>query len=128
MLDVKIQTPMQFKEELEAVQQQEHEYKLFGKFYRTAGLQLYQLNMANGECELVEGITSSTTIHTFVIDNKLTPVDLGKEKVVIDPRNIFFEALNIRTAMERVVRYRNQSDKLCNLRKHNENSLNINLW
>ena len=104
---------------MEVVQKQKQELTLFGSFLRNRTHKLYAYNTSNSSFKEVD-VDRSSTIHALVRDGKLVPVDLEMEKVLIDSRNIYFEALNDRNAIKRIKRWRSGLIKeLFNLKKYN---------
>lgn len=103
------------KNNVETVQKKKHEYKLLGSYYRSPGLKLYSYSPI--DCSLVEvDIKHSNTIHLIPKNGKLEAVDLEFSKATVDSRFIYFEALNNKSAKNRVKKYRNNLDKLSNMK------------
>jgi hypothetical protein len=116
------------KPEIEQVQQEKKEYYFLGSFIRKAGLKLFAYNYQENFLYEVN-IKYSTTIHIVPLNNELVPIDYEAAKCMIDSRHEVFEALNLKTATERIKKYKNGKIKtLCNLRKPNPNALNITLF
>jgi hypothetical protein len=91
----------------ELVQKQKQEYKHLGQYLRTKGLKIYYYNhFEDIIIEVEDKIQYSKTLHLIVIDNKLTAVDLGIERVQADPRFEYFEALNFDNAEKRVEKWK----------------------
>lgn len=105
---------------IEHVEKHKHEYKFLGSFLRTAGLNLYAYDgVKNLVYELK--IKYSNTITLKPIDGKLIPIDEEAAKCTVDSRHEVFEALNMRTALRRVEKYKNgKISKLSNLRVPSE--------
>jgi len=103
------------KSEMELVQREKQEYKLIGSFLRTPGLRLFYYDFSKDFIgELV--IDRGRTIHLVPKDGKLVPVDFELQKVLVDPRNEFFEKLNYPNAVKWVEKYkRGELKTLCNL-------------
>jgi len=108
------------KPEVEHVEKQKQEYKLIGSFWRTKGLNLYSYSPFDGSLHKVD-IKYSDTIHLEIIDNKLTPVDKEMQKATVDTRFVYFEALNDKSAVARVHRYRRDLNEMCNLKVFSDN-------
>jgi hypothetical protein len=105
--------------DVEMVQQEKQELKHLGTYLKTANLKLYYYNPVNGEFGEVN-IVRSNTIYIEVKEGKLVPVDRELEKVVVDSRMEFFEALNKGTAFKRIKKWKEGKIKqLCNLRYAN---------
>jgi len=112
------------KPEIEQVEKEKHEYHLIGTYLRTRGLKLFFFN--HFENKIDEVITlKGDTIHAVPQDGKLIAIDYNIEKAMIDPRFIFFEALNLKSAINRVKKYKNGKIELFNLRKPGNG---INFW
>ncbi len=105
------------KFEIEQVQLQKQEYYLLGTFLRTKGLNLFFYNPQN-DITREARIKYSDTIHVYKMpDNKFITIDWESQKCTVEGRYMYFEALNLKSAMQRVKRYKNGDIKeLCNLR------------
>ena len=104
----------------EQVQKQKQEYYLLGTYLRTKGLKVFCHNPQSDEVSEVE-IRYSDTIHILPTNGELIPVDYEHQKCQIDSRFNYFEALNIKTALNRLKNYKSGRIKeLCNLRKFDE--------
>jgi hypothetical protein len=102
--------------EIEQVQLQEKEYLLLGTFLRTKGLSLFYYNPANGEIKEAT-IKYSDTIHVYKLPDRWIHVDWESQKCIVDSCVIYFEVLNMKTAKERVKKYKEGKIKeLSNLR------------
>jgi hypothetical protein len=105
--------------ETEQVQQEKQEYYLLGTFMRTKGLNLFYYNPANGEIKEAV-IKYSDTLHLYKLPDKWITVDWEYQKCTVDDRVMYFECLNLKTAIERVRRFKNGTIKeLCNLKVPN---------
>lgn len=105
--------------EIEQVQLQKQEFYLLGTFLRTKGLSLFYYNPANGEVKKAE-IKYSDVIHVYKLPDKWITIDWESQKCIVDSCVIYFEVLNMRTAKERVKKYKEGKIKeLCNLRVPN---------
>lgn len=114
------------KPDMEQVQQEKHEYKLLGTYLYTRGLTLFGYNHFEDDIFRVE-VKYGDTIHLAPIDGKLMPIDYESEKCVIDSRFAYFEALNYKTAKERVLKFKQgKIAELCNLRKPSKDG--IKFW
>ena len=85
------------KPEIEAVEKEKQEFKLIDSITRTRGLRLFSYSPKTRKIKEIEIKQSETAILKFE-ENSLKATDYSKAKVVIDPRNIYFEALNLRSA------------------------------
>lgn len=111
------------KPEQEQVQKQQTEYQMVGSYLRTRSLKLYAYHTLTGDIDEVQ-VTRSSTIHAEPIGDVLVPVDKEMERCLVDPRNIYFEALNYTNAVRRVDRYKKGLiPKLFNLKPYKEVSL-----
>jgi hypothetical protein len=110
--------------DIEMVQQQKQEYHLIDTFIRSKGLNLYFYNPANGETQAAT-IKYSDTLHIYKLSNgKWLIVDWEAQKCTVNSICIYFEALNLRSALERVVKWKHGKVKeLCNLRKPNKEGI-----
>jgi hypothetical protein len=108
--------------ETEQVQQEKEEYHLIQTYLRTKGLTLFYYD-PNKE-EVVESvIIYSNTINLFLIDVKRNgkphwiAIDFEAQKCTVNATYIYFEALNMKSAKERVKRWKTGLIKeLCNLK------------
>jgi len=109
------------KPELEQVQKEKQEFKLIDKITRTKGLKLFAYNQSKDEVfEVILPKDINNTLYTKVEDGQLV-IDYDKtyDKAVIDPRNIHFEALNLKNAIKRVGKWKSGKIKdLDNLRRN----------
>jgi len=105
--------------EIEQVQLQKQEFYLLGTFLRTKGLSLFYYNPTNGEVKEAT-IKYSDTLHIYKLPDKWITIDWESQKCTIDSCVIYFEVLNMRTAKERVKKYKEGKIKeLSNLRVPN---------
>lgn len=114
------------KPEMEMVEDEKVEYKLIGKYFRTRGLKLFAYNYQKDQ--LIEITTSLKTEIALVIgnDGKLGKSDSGKQECQVDSRDTHFEALNQKSALKRLQKYKEGKIKeLCNLRVPVKNSLKL---
>ena len=114
-------TPKGSKPEVEMVENEKMEYKLLGRFLRTKGLRLFAYKPIQNILTEVD-ITGPNSINLIPDETgeKLIPKDLNVEEATINSADIHFEALNLKTALRRVKRYRNGMIKeLCNLKEAN---------
>ena len=102
--------------EIEQVQQEKMEYMLLGTFLRTKGLNLFYYNPVNGEIKEAT-ITYSNTIHLYKFPDGFVTIDWESQKTTVDSRVMYFESLNMKSAIHRVKRFKQGLIKeLCNLR------------
>lgn len=102
------------KDQVELVQKKKHEYKLLSSFSRRKGTRLYQYNPKTEELIEVE-VKHSDTIHAFFISGKWVTVDFEQQKSVVDSRMVYFEAIRLDSAKDRVIRYKHDLNAMCNL-------------
>lgn len=115
------------KDKIEQVQKKKTEYKLLGTFMRTKGLNLFSYNSITGELELLKIKYSKQVIVIPDGLGGLTYFDPEKQKTNIDSRNTHFEALNYKSAKERVLKFKQGKIKeLFNLKKPCKKS--IDFW
>lgn len=113
------------KPEMELVEKEKQEYKLIGKFMRTKGLRLFSYN-SKGELKELAINKKKEAILTFNHEGKLAADNLTHEEVMVDARDIHFEALNLKSAQKRLNNYKQGKIKeLCNLRVPSTNSLKL---
>ena len=104
--------------ELELVENEKQEYKFVGRYLRTKGLRLFAYRSLTDELKEVN-ITYKDSIHLIPdeTNENLIPKDLGVEEASINSSDIHFEALNNRTAKNRVQKYKDGKIKdLSNLK------------
>jgi hypothetical protein len=102
--------------EIGQVQQEEKEHLLLGTFLRTKGLSLFYWNPSNNEIKEAT-IKYSDTIHIYKFPDRWVHIDWENQKCIVDSKVIYFEVLNMKTAKERVRKYKEGKIKeLCNLR------------
>lgn len=113
------------KSETEFVEQEQQEYFLLGTFMVTPGLKVYGFNHLKDEVFEVPFIRSNLAILTQ-IDGKICAIDSEHEKVTVDSRFTYFEALNYLSALKRVAKYLSGRIKeLNNLRKLNPDGIDF---
>src|SRR5690606_10453663 len=118
MLDLKNKDNFQ-KHEIEQVENQKQEYKIFGKFMRTKGLQLFSYDHFKNELSLVEE-SKDEDVKVVLEDGRLKPKYNSHTEATINSNHTHFEALNFRTAKNRVDKYKSgKITDLCNLKKYN---------
>lgn len=93
------------KTQTEIVQKKKHEYKIFGTFLRTKGLNLFYYNSSKNETVKCD-IKYSETIHLVYRDSRFIAVDYEQEKCFSSSSFIYFEALNMNTAIKRVAKFK----------------------
>jgi len=104
------------KGETELVEQEKQEYKLIGEYSRTRGLGLFYYDPRK-DIVAEQEIKYGNTIHLVPKDNELVPIDYEQEKATVDTRCVYFEALNIHKAKQRVDRWKmGRVKELCNLK------------
>ena len=92
--------------EIEQVQQEQTEYCLLGVFLRTKGLNLFFYDPQTGITEEAT-IKYSDTIHVYKMpDDRFITIDWESQKTTVEGRHIYFEALNMKSALHRVKRYK----------------------
>jgi len=102
--------------EIEQVQQEQTEYLLLGTFLRTKGLCLFYYNPVNGEIREAD-IKYSDTLHIYKFPDKWITIDWESQKTTVDSKVMYFEALNMKSAKQRVDRFiHGLIRELCNLR------------
>ena len=114
--------------ELELVENEKQEYKLLGRFLRTKGLLLFSYDSVHDRLYEVD-IQTQNAIALVPDDDKLNliPKDLNVEEATINSAHVHFEALNIRTARNRVAKFKaGKVKELCNLRAVNPDG--IKFW
>jgi len=104
------------KSEIELVERQKQEYKLIGSFIRTKCLKLYSFNPKDESLFEVD-IKKGETIHVEIENNKFKLIDKELKKTTVDTRFIYFEALRYASAKERVKKFRNNLNAMCNIRE-----------
>ncbi|PIZ52166.1 hypothetical protein COY27_01160 [Candidatus Woesearchaeota archaeon CG_4_10_14_0_2_um_filter_33_13] len=104
------------KPEIEQVEQQKQEYKLIEQYIRSKGMIMYAYNPLKDEIKEIKPIVKKDVALVVSEEGTLIKKEEAKEEVMVDPRNIFFEALNSRNAIKRVNKYKQGKIKeLCNL-------------
>lgn len=110
------------KQDIEILQQKQHEYYLLGTFLRRNGHELYGYDPFKDLIQKVE-IKLGNTIHLIPVDGELIPIDLDNAKCMIDSRCIYFESLNMKNAIKRVNKWKRGECELFNLRKPSEEGI-----
>ena len=110
------------KSKTEQVQKKKHEYYLLGAYFVHRGLSLFSYNPVSGEIKKVQLIYPKTV---YLKQTKLGDMFIDEKHIRadIDSKNIHFQALNFRTAKERVKRYKEGKIELFNLIKPNAHLL-----
>jgi hypothetical protein len=90
------------KAAIEAVENEQEEYKLVGTYIRTKGLKLYAYNPTDDTVQEVDSIPQPTA----TVDGKLEVETIGYLTANINTKHIHFEALNTKTAQKRVEKYK----------------------
>ena len=77
---------------------------------------MYAYNPLKDEIKEIKPIVKKDVALVVSEEGTLIKKEEAKEEVMVDPRNIFFEALNSRNAIKRVNKYKQGKIKeLCNL-------------
>ena len=114
------------KPEVENIVKDKIEYKHLISYLYTKGLKIFSYNHFTDKVEEVI-IKYSDTIHIVPRDGELVAVDMEFEKAFVDPRLQYFEALNLKSAIARVKRYKaGKLKELCNLREPSKEG--IKFW
>lgn len=103
------------KTEIEQVQQKEVEYKLLGKVLRRPGLKLFGFYFNTGQVKEIK-IEKRTMAKLLPKDGKLVKAETSDEKCVVENGVVYFEALNLKSAISRVTKAVKGKKKLQNLR------------
>lgn len=107
------------KPSTELVQQEQMEYKFFGEIRLTPGLKLFEFNYKEGTITEVQ-VESYKTCQLSEKDEKLGWDESKRFRTVINPHLIYFEALNMKSAIKRVERYLNgKLKRIINLKSAN---------
>ena len=118
MLDIKQKDNIK-RHEIERVESEQQEYKLFGSYLRTKGLKLFSYNHLKDELFEVE-IQKDDEVNVVLENGKLKPKYNLHVEAKITTSNTHFEALNLRTAKNRVRKFKKGIVKdLCNLKENN---------
>ena len=102
-------------DKIEVNKKQEVEHTLIGQFIRRRGAKLFEYDPTDQT--LVEINPEPTETIDLEVLSKGSEVRIAQEKYVLNPKCIYFEALNLKTATKRVERYKNNLEKLGNLRR-----------
>ena len=106
------------KSDVEIVESEQQEYKLFGSFLRTKGLKLFSYNHLKDEVSEVE-IQKDDEVNVVLENGVLKPRYNLHVEATVNTSHEHFEALNLRTARNRVKKFKKGIVKdLCNLRKN----------
>lgn len=113
------------KNRIEQVQKDKQEYKLIDTYIRTRGLTLFAYDHLKDELHVVD-VSRKDMIELVPIAGQLEAKEVADMEANIDTKHIHFEALNKRSALNRIKRWKaGKIDDLCNLR---EPSNDIKLW
>lgn len=112
------------KADMEMVQQEKQEYKLLETYIRTPGLSLFYYNTNKKRVERVEFKQTKNAALVVDFENKAV-IDYEHDKCTVDPRFEYFEALNFRSAENRVEKWKDGKIKLSNLRVATNNQLKL---
>jgi hypothetical protein len=105
------------KPEIEQVQQEKQEYNILGTYLKSRGLKLFCYNPINGEIGELN-IFRTDIVKLVEYKKEFYIKEMEHDKVQVDSRFYFFEALNLKTAQDRVNKWKKGTVKeLCNLRK-----------
>jgi uncharacterized protein YkwD len=115
------------KAKIETVQKKKLEYRLLGTFQRTKGLSIFSYSQLQSRVEKIT-IQYSKQVEIIPDENgKLTWFDPESQRVNIDSKNVYFEALNLKSAQERVNKFKaGKIKQLENLKPPAKNT--IELW
>lgn len=109
----------------EKVEEEKIQYKPLGSFIVHNGNKLYCYNHIEDKVTEVV-INYSNTIHVVARNGRLTTVDYEAEKCKVDPRFAYFEAMNYKTAENRVKRWKEgKCKKLENLLEYNPEGITL---
>ena len=109
--------------EIEQVQQEQKEYILLGTFLRTKGLDLFYYNPANDEIKKAK-INYGDTIHLYLVNGKFILIDWEYQKCTVDSKVIYFESLNMKSAIKRIEKYKQgKLRELANLKPENKEGI-----
>lgn len=130
----KIQTHDLNQNQIEQVAPEKLEYKLIETYIRTSGLGLYCYNQFDDTISLVTE-TVPTKVRLIVIPSKdpkvadeVTYEEYEHKRCEVDARLYYFEALRLKSAIERVSKWKaHKIDTLCNLKVYNPNA-KISFW
>lgn len=114
------------KPEIEAVEREQDEYKLIGKYRRTKGLRLFAYDSLKNELYEID-VDNKKSAEVSFIGGKMEVKEQSTEQATVDSRHIHFEALNQNSAANRLTKYKRGNIKdLCNLKECNTNG--IKFW
>ena len=104
--------------EIENVENEKQEYKLVGTFMRNRSLKLFSYNHIKGELKLIDEIKDDEV--NMVRKNGRLDIEYNiHTEAKVNTNNTHFEAMNIKTAKNRVEKFKNGViHDLCNLRKY----------
>ena len=109
--------------DIEQVQQEQKEYFLLGTFLRTKGLTLFFYDTQSDDVKEAK-IKYSDTIHVYKLPDKFIYIDWEAQKTTVEGKYMYFEALNLKSAKDRVLRYKSGRIKeLCNLKVENPDGI-----
>jgi hypothetical protein len=110
---------------IEVIEKEKKEHRLIGSFLRTPGLNLYAFDYRENKVYRLN-IIKNTMAAVNIRENKLKVKPVRNDKIFIDSKHIPFEALNDRTAQNRVNKFiQGKIKELCNLKRKNLNPINL---
>lgn len=113
------------KAEVEYVVKEKMEYTLLGTYVISKGFKLFSYNSINNEIKEVE-IKRSDTITTELTPDGWIWYDEEMKKATIDSKLIYFEAFNMKSAINQVKKFKQGRIKeLFNLKKPNPDGIDI---
>ncbi len=113
------------KNEVEHVVKEKMEYTLLGTYVISKGFKLFSYN-PNDSCIKDVEIKRSDTITTELTPEGWIYYDEEMQKATIDSRLYYFEAFNMKSAINQVKRFKKGITKeLFNLKKPNPNGIDI---
>lgn len=117
--------PENSNNDIETVVDQKQEYKLVGKFRRTRGLKMFAWNAVADELYEVDIKINNTVSITPDPEGNLVTADDGTEEVNVNTSHTHFEALNMKTAMRRLAKYKLGLIELFNLKPYNPEGIKL---
>lgn len=106
--------------QIESVEREKQEYKLLGKYCRTKGLKLFAYNPNKSpKLQEVDVEINDEALHVDWINGEVIKSHKAESYSSVDSRDIHFEALNMKTARRRLMKFKDGKIKeLCNLREY----------
>ncbi len=114
------------KSQIEQMEQEKQEYRFLERFYRTRGLKLFGYDSINDEIIEIK-VETNTILELTTINGVLTAQEAADEKCTVDTNKYtYFEALNPKTARNRVNKYKEgRITQLSNLKQYNPEGINF---